>query len=155
ASSAPRAFGAKHHSRHGWTGLDFQEPADRTAAADFDVVRMGTQAEHVRHGRTWVAETPRSYGHRIGRRGTSAGLNTSPPRGGLAMLSTTPFPAVKSLSGRLHTCQGGLPLAYRSSSTCLSLKVSMHCQNPEKRCATSCLSTMRRRKGSSTRSSPL
>src|SRR5262249_48070752 len=58
-----------------------------------------------------AAETQRSYGHLIGLRGTSAGLNTSTLRGGLAMLFTTPFPAVRSLPGRLHTCQGGLPLA--------------------------------------------
>src|SRR5450755_108175 len=58
------------------------------------------------------------------------------------------------LPGRFHSCQGALPLLYKSSSSCFSLKVSMLFQKPSYSYPTRFFPSISRRKGSCTSSSP-
>ena len=71
----------------------------RTAAADLDVVGVGTDAQHVAQARSGVHEVERDH-------------------------DRVSFAS----DARSQTRHGGTPPAIRSSSVCLSRNVSMHCQ---------------------------
>src|SRR5580658_11065619 len=80
----------------------FPQPQDCSATADFDVIGVRTQAQNSKRFAILLARKTK--------------LNHATTR-----VAGWPF---------FHKHQGAVPDASNSSRICLSLKVSMHCQNP-------------------------
>ena len=94
----------------------------RPAAADLDVVRMSAEAKHAEGPLHVTREVEREHqpDRSAPRRACGSGI------GGAAS------EAARTVAGpgRCHTTHGASPRAYRSSRRCLSLNVSIDCQNP-------------------------